>query len=227
VLDVSWLGRLSFAEAESLQWRHRERMLAGQAREALWFAEHDPVFVTGLRDPPKRDLPTRAESSLNGIPVIRSRRGGLVTFHGPGQLMVYCMIDLRQRGISIPDFVCALEEGMMAWLSKVGLEGQRRSGAPGVYIGGKKLCSVGLHFRRWVSIYGLALNLDPDLAFFQDIRPCGQSGQSVTSVSRVSGVRMKPEQVWSEVAFFLTSAIVSNPVDRFCDRGYPLIPSGT
>ena len=197
-IESAWLGRRLFSEAESLQIAHREAILAEEASDVLWFTEHEPVYVIGRRTPPQDDLPGREWLRASGIPVVHARRGGLVTYHGPGQLVMYCMLDIKKRGITIPCLVAALEEAVIHWLKGLSVNGVRREGAPGVWVAEEKICSIGLHFRRWVSMYGLSLNLGPELGPFQHIRPCGYSGGDVTSVAKLLGSSPDPADAWEE-----------------------------
>ncbi len=142
--------------------------------DEIWFLQHPPVFTLGqagrrehLRDP-------------GDIPVIASDRGGQVTYHGPGQLVVYVMLDLKRRGLGVKRLVHGLEQAIIDLLTDSGLEGVRRPGAPGVYVDGKKLAAVGLRVRRGLSYHGVAINVDGDLAPFQRIDPCGYRNLQAT-----------------------------------------------
>lgn len=222
-----WMGPTTFLRAEETQRRCREEVLTVKGPERLLCTVHEAVFVSGIRIPSPKDLPQNAEPWIREIPIVRSKRGGLLTYHGPGQLMVYCIIDVRRRKITIPDLVCRLEAGVMSFLSDLGLEAERKTGAPGVWVRDQKICAVGLHFRRWVSMYGIALNLNPDLRPFLSIRPCGFSGANVTSVAALGGGVMNPEDVWRQVVDAIMLAIDAKAVDSFCGNGYPVRYLGT
>lgn len=142
--------------------------------DEIWFLQHPPVFTLGqagrrehLRDP-------------GDIPVVDSDRGGQVTYHGPGQLVVYLMLDLKRRGLGVKRLVHGLEQAIIDLLAADALEGVRRPGAPGVYVDGKKLAAVGLRVRRGLSYHGVAINVDGDLAPFKRIDPCGYRNLEAT-----------------------------------------------
>jgi lipoyl(octanoyl) transferase len=160
--------------------------LNGAAGEAIWLLEHDAVYTTGLR---AVDLPSALPA-----PVVRTERGGLTTWHGPGQLVAYLILDIGDRGGSVKGTLAAVESGVIAWLAAQGLAAGRRSGYPGVWVGKDKICAVGMHFRRGVSMHGLALNLSPDLSAFGAIVPCGITDGGVTSFAASCGSAPTPSQ---------------------------------
>jgi lipoyl(octanoyl) transferase len=151
--------------------------------DELWFLEHPPVYTLGQAG--------KLEHLLreNGIPVVRVDRGGQVTYHGPGQVVAYVMLDLRRRGLSVKQLVCLLEQAVIDMLADRGVEGVRRVGAPGVYVGGAKVAALGLRVRGGATYHGLALNVDMELAPFRDINPCGYEGLAVTQLADL-GVRL-------------------------------------
>jgi lipoyl(octanoyl) transferase len=151
--------------------------------DELWFLEHPPVFTLGMTG--------RREHLLapGEIPVVQTDRGGEVTYHGPGQLVVYALIDLRRAGLGLRDLVTGLERSVIQYASVLGLTATARREAPGVYVHGRKLASVGIRIRRGASYHGLALNVNMDLAPFQRINPCGQAGMTMTQLADVSPVR--------------------------------------
>jgi len=153
--------------------------------DELWVLEHPPVYTLGQ---------AAKESHLlrpTPIPVRRVDRGGEITYHGPGQVVVYALIDLRRRGLTVKRLVCLLEQAVIDLLASHGLAGERRPGAPGVYVGGAKIAALGLRVRGGASYHGLALNVDLDLAPFADIDPCGYEGLAVTRLADL-GVRATP-----------------------------------
>jgi lipoyl(octanoyl) transferase len=157
-----------------------------QARTALsadeiWFLEHPPVFTLGMNA-------SRAHLLAPGdIPVVQIDRGGQVTYHGPGQLVVYPLIDLKRAGLGIRDFVTALERAVIALAAQYGIHAECRRAAPGVYVAGEKLASVGVRVRRNGSYHGLALNVALDPAPFGRINPCGYQGLRMTQLSQLGG----------------------------------------
>ena len=163
-------------------WRAMQRFTeerGGDTPDEIWFTEHLPVFTLGLN--------ARREHLLApaDIPVVQIDRGGQVTYHGPGQLMVYALLDLKRAGLGVRDLVTALEHSVLDLISEFGIAAVSRAGAPGVYVGGRKLASVGLRVRRGSSYHGMALNVDLDLEPFSRINPCGFAGLEMTDLARL------------------------------------------
>jgi lipoyl(octanoyl) transferase len=142
--------------------------------DEIWFVEHPPVFTLGLNASREHLL------SPGDIPVVQIDRGGQVTYHGPGQLVVYPLVDLRRRRLNVRELVVALENTVIGYAAELGLAAQGSREAPGVYVGGAKLASVGLRIRRGASYHGLALNVSLDLSPFEHINVCGHRGLAVT-----------------------------------------------
>jgi lipoyl(octanoyl) transferase len=189
----TWLGRVEYLAALALQRARREAVLAGTAPEAFFLREHDPVYTTGLRA--VADL----DPAVLGAPLVAVERGGLTTWHGPGQLVGYPIVDVGARDGSVKGTVRAIESGVISWLEAIGVQAGRRDGFPGVWVGADKICAVGLHFRRGVTLHGFALNLAPDLAWFARITPCGITDGGVTSVERIRGAAPAPSEVALDV----------------------------
>jgi lipoyl(octanoyl) transferase len=171
-----WLGRVDYAPT----WRAMQSFTDDRdstASDEVWFLEHDPVFTQGLNGKREHLL------APGDIPVVGIDRGGQVTFHGPGQLVVYPLIDLRRRGIGVRQLVVALESAVIALAAAHGVRASGRRDAPGVYVEGRKLASLGLRIRRGCSYHGLALNVDMDLEPFGRINPCGMAGLEMTQLA--------------------------------------------
>jgi lipoyl(octanoyl) transferase len=149
--------------------------------DEIWFCEHEPVFTLGLN--------ARKEHLLapGDIPVVQIDRGGQVTYHGPGQLMIYPLIDLRRAKLGVRDLVTALELCIVDLAAEYGIAAAPRKDAPGVYVDGTKLASVGLRIRRGSSFHGMALNVDVDLEPFSRINPCGYANLQMTDLKRLGG----------------------------------------
>ncbi|MGC1522207.1 MAG: lipoyl(octanoyl) transferase LipB [Steroidobacteraceae bacterium] len=145
--------------------------------DEIWFVEHPPVFTLGLNASREHVL------SPGDIPVVQIDRGGQVTYHGPGQLVVYPLIELRRRGLNVRELVVALENAVIAYAAELGLNAHGSREAPGVYVNGAKLASVGLRIRRGASYHGLALNVSLDLEPFERINVCGHRGLTVTRLA--------------------------------------------
>ncbi len=176
-------------------WREMQRFTDernADVPDELWFTEHPPVFTLGLNGNREHLL------STGNIPVVQVDRGGQVTYHGPGQLMIYPLIDLRRAGLGVRDLVTALEHCVIDLLAEQGVDSIARKEAPGVYVDLKKVASVGLRIRRGSSYHGMALNLDVDLEPFGRINPCGYSDLEVTSL-RALGIRLSRSEIESLV----------------------------
>ena len=141
--------------------------------DECWLVEHDPVFTQGQAGKPEHLL-------LPGdIPVVQTDRGGQVTYHGPGQLMMYWLVDIKRKKVGVRDFVSIMERAVIDCLASFGITAHLKDGAPGVYVDGAKISSLGLRVRRGCTYHGLALNVDMDLSPFQRINPCGYAGLQV------------------------------------------------
>jgi lipoyl(octanoyl) transferase len=147
--------------------------------DELWLLQHPRVFTQGQAGKAEHVL------AAGDIPVIQVDRGGQVTYHGPGQWVLYLLVDLRRRHLGVRDLVDLIERSIVVLLAEYGIEAQPRPEAPGVYVDGKKIASLGLRVRRGCSYHGLALNVDMDLEPFQRINPCGYAGLEVTSMARL------------------------------------------
>ncbi|MGB5163744.1 MAG: lipoyl(octanoyl) transferase LipB [Woeseiaceae bacterium] len=152
-----------------------------QTADELWFCEHQPVFTLGLNAKKEHLL------APGDIPVVQIDRGGQVTYHGPGQLMIYPLIDLRRAKLGVRDLVTALELCVVDLAAEYGVAAAPRKDAPGVYVDGTKLASVGLRIRRGASFHGMALNVDVDLEPFSRINPCGYANLQMTDLKRLGG----------------------------------------
>lgn len=179
---VRHLGRVAYEPT----WRAMQRFTDERGPETpdeIWFLEHLPVYTLGMSADPAHVL------APGDIPVLRIDRGGQVTYHGPGQLVAYPLIDLRRAGLGVRDLVTALEQSVIDYAACFGIAAAARREAPGVYVGGRKLASVGLRVRRGGSYHGLALNVCMDLEPFRRINPCGYEGLEVTQLADLGGPR--------------------------------------
>lgn len=157
------------------------------ADDELWLVEHDPVFTLGQAGKAEHVL------AAGDIPVVRTNRGGQVTYHGPGQIVAYPLVDLRRLGFGVREFVCRIEQALIDSLATWDIAAVRREGAPGVYVGGAKIGALGLRVRRGCTFHGLAFNVAMDLEPFARINPCGYQGLPVTSVLKCGGPRTPAE----------------------------------
>jgi lipoyl(octanoyl) transferase len=169
------LGRRAYEPV----WREMQRYTDTRdpaTPDALWIVEHDPVYTQGQAGKPEHVL------LRNEIPLIQVDRGGQVTYHGPGQLVAYPLIDLKRAKIGVREFVTRLEQVLIDQCADYGIRAERRVGAPGVYVDGAKIASLGLRVRRGASFHGIAFNIAMDLRPFDAINPCGLQGLKVTQV---------------------------------------------
>lgn len=176
------IRRLGLRDYEPV-WREMQAFTqartAGTADE-LWLVEHPPVYTFGLNAKPEHLL------DPGDIPVVRCDRGGQVTYHGPGQVVVYCLIDLRRLGLGVKGFVEKLEQSIIDLLAEYGVSAERLAGAPGVYVQGAKIAALGLRITRGASYHGIALNVDMNLEPFARINPCGYPGMAVTQLATLA-----------------------------------------
>jgi lipoyl(octanoyl) transferase len=152
-------------------------------RDEIWFCDHRPVYTLGVNAAREHLL------APGDIPVVQIDRGGQVTYHGPGQLMIYPLIDIRRAAIGVRGLVTALEQSVVDLAREFGIEAASRCDAPGVYVSGVKLASIGLRIRRGASFHGMALNVDVDLEPFSRINPCGFENLQLTDLRRLGGSR--------------------------------------
>lgn len=149
--------------------------------DELWLVEHDPVFTLGQAGKPEHLL------MPGDIPVLNVDRGGQVTYHGPGQIVVYPLLDLKRLKLGVRDYVCRIEQSIIDTLDHWNLHAERRDGAPGVYVNGAKIAALGIRVRRGCTFHGLAFNIAMDLEPFRRINPCGYAGLQVTSMLDLGG----------------------------------------
>lgn len=173
-------------------WRAMQRFTDARDEatpDELWVVEHEPVFTLGQAGKPEHVL------APGEIPVIHVDRGGQVTYHGPGQIVVYPLLDLRRLKIGVREYVCRIEQALIDTLAEWNIEAQRREGAPGVYVGDAKIAALGIRVRHGRSFHGLSFNVAMDLEPFRRINPCGYQGLQVTSVLDLGGPSgMEPVQ---------------------------------
>ena len=197
------IRRLGLAQYEPT-WRAMQSFTAARSAgtlDELWLVEHPPVYTLGLNGKAQH-LP-RTE---NGIPVIKVDRGGQITYHGPGQIVVYTLLDLRRRGLGVRALVRKLENAVIELLADYGIEANGREEAPGVYVAGAKVAALGLRVRSGCCFHGLSLNVDMDLSPFQAIDPCGYPGLRVTQL-RDLGIGEQTETVADKLLAKLADGI--------------------
>lgn len=190
--EWAWLGRVPYEQALRLQEQIRDQVAAGTAAETLLLLEHEPVITLGRSADFANVLASPEELHRRGIAVVRTSRGGDVTFHGPGQVVGYPIFRL-QRGVRA--HVKAMADGILATLGALGIAGEWRDSHPGVWVSADKICAVGVHVRRRVAMHGFALNVNTDLAAFRTIVPCGLHHAGVTSMAKLLGTTFELETI--------------------------------
>ncbi len=175
--------------------------------DELWLLEHPPVFTLGRAADPRHLL------APGTIPVVRADRGGQVTYHGPGQLVAYVLVDVQRLGLGVRGLVHRLEQSVIDLLAEAGVTAARHSGAPGVYVDGRKLAALGLRVRRGCTYHGLALNVDMDLEPFGRIDPCGYPGLQVTQLADL-GIGWDLEQTRSRLIARMRQVLANVPAPR-------------
>ena len=171
-MEIRRLGRVDYEPT----WRAMQQYTAARTAETpdqLWIVEHPPVFTLGQAGKPEHILKDI------GVPVVKIDRGGQVTYHGPGQAVVYLLLDLHRRRIKVRELVSAIEQAVIDLLADYGVAAERRDGAPGVYVGEAKVAALGLRIKNGCSYHGVSLNVDMDLTPFAAINPCGYAGLKV------------------------------------------------
>ena len=178
--NVEWVtapGPVAYEAALEVMDARAAAIADGNASECVWFLEHPPLFTAGTSAKDEELLDPR------GLPVFKTGRGGRYTYHGPGQRIAYVMVDLSARGRDVRAYVATLEAWLIATLRRLGVEGERRPGAVGIFANGAKIASIGVRLRRWVSLHGVSLNVSPNLEHFSGIVPCGLYETPVTSLA--------------------------------------------
>ena len=196
---VKYLGRVDYQAT----WRAMQEFTAqrdADTPDEIWLLEHPPLFTLGQAGKREHIL------QETDIPIIPIDRGGQVTYHGPGQVIAYVLLDLKRRGYGVRELVQRLEQAVIDLLAAYGIAADRRAQAPGVYVAERKIAALGLRIKRGMSYHGLALNVDMDLAPYRYINPCGYEGLEVTQL-RALGVEENPEAVARQLAAQLLSKL--------------------
>lgn len=192
--NVIRLGTLDYEVCWDVQCAIAQRVAEGQLEDTLVLVEHPPVLTLGARFREENLLLSREQYRERGISVVRTDRGGDVTFHGPNQQVAYPIFDLRRHGRDLHKWMRDLEETVIRLLSPLGISGERNPPHTGVWVGGEKVAAIGVKVSRWVSIHGIALNCDNDLSPFDLIVPCGIRGAAVTSLTKLTGRRVSTSE---------------------------------
>ena len=208
-LDVYGLGTVPYEKALAYQRTLLERRIAGKTRDCLVLLEHPPTITTGRRGNTEHLLVRREHLEKHGIAFHRASRGGDITFHGPGQLVGYPVLNLKDHGTDVRGHMRKLERVIMRSLLDFGIEGGRMDGATGVWAEGSKIASIGIAIRKWVTYHGFALNVNTDLDYFDLIVSCGITDVRITSVKSLLG---GPEDMKIQT---ITDCIIKNFMEIF------------
>jgi lipoyl(octanoyl) transferase len=198
--EIRWLGRLAYAPALDLQEKTVAARAGGGIPDQLLLLEHDPVYTIGRQ----RDRSSLGLAALPH-PVVEINRGGQATFHGPGQLVGYFIFDLQKLTPDLHLFLRWIEEGLIALLATYELPARRREGLTGVWIEDRKIASIGVGVRRWITMHGFGLNAGSDLSGYEAITPCGIAGVTMTSLSRELGREISVEETATKAGSVFTA----------------------
>jgi lipoyl(octanoyl) transferase len=198
------IHRLGLTDYETT-WKAMQAFTASRDADTpdeLWLTEHPPVYTLGLNrkgvNPPLRD----------DIPLVATDRGGKITYHGPGQIVLYLLLDLKRNGLTVRQLVDRMEGAIIALLAEYGIAAQGRPDAPGVYVDGRKIASLGLRLKNGCCYHGLSLNVQMDLSPFDAIDPCGYPGLQVTQMQDL-GIMLGPEQLSARLTAFIMDYLES------------------
>ena len=199
-LRLRRLGQVDYAACLTAMQRFTDQR-DPETPDECWLVEHPPVFTLGLAGQAQHVL------EAGDIPIIRADRGGQVTYHGPGQVVLYTLLDLTRAGLGVKALVTTLEQTVIDLLAQLGIVGARRAGAPGVYVADAKIAALGLRVRRGCCYHGLSLNVAMDLAPFGRINPCGYAGLAVTDLRTLAPALAEPVQIGERLAVRLAAVL--------------------
>jgi lipoate-protein ligase B len=218
------LGLIDYKKAWDLQRDLWSRRAKGELPDLLLFLEHPHVITLGRRGNRSYLVASQEVLDAMGIPIYHVERGGDVTYHGPGQLVIYPILDLKGYGYRLIRYVDQLEEVTLRTLKDFGMEGKKDSLNRGIWVNGEKIASLGVAIKRWVSFHGLALNYKTDLSYFDLIHPCGLVGKKMTSMEKILGEKVPREDLVEKVAFHFKEVFEKEWEDKKLED---LIPEGS
>ncbi len=210
---ITHLGRTRYADIWDLQHKLLELRQRGQIEDVLLYTEHNHVYTIGKAGDDNHLLASAEELIKDGTELFHIDRGGDITYHGPGQLVGYPIIDLNQHSPDIHAYLRKLEEVLIAALRTFDIQGTREEGMTGVWTGGEKIAAIGVKLSRWITMHGFALNVNTDLQKFARIIPCGIFHKGVTSMKQILGREIPLEEVERKLTESFTSVFGSNAVD--------------
>lgn len=211
-IAVSNLGRTRYGETWDLQRRLFDLRHHGLIDDVLLFTEHEHVYTLGKGGDSNHLLASEEELSKDGTEVFRIDRGGDITYHGPGQIVGYPIIDLNQYSPDIHKYLRSLEDALIGLLDGYGIKGEREEEMTGVWVGGEKIAAIGVKVSRWVTMHGFALNVNTDLQKFERIIPCGIFHKGVTSMKRLLGKELPAEEVVARLMESFAAVFGCTPV---------------
>lgn len=185
--QVKWLGRVGYEECWEVQKDFAKKRAGVEIFDTLLFVEHNPVITLGAGFHQENLLLPSEEYAKRGIEIIRTDRGGDITYHGPDQLVIYPIFDIREHSKDVHEWLRLLEEAVIRTVQRFGIEAHRYPGYTGVWVGQKKIASIGIKVSRWINIHGIALNCNNDMTPFSWIVPCGIVGHPMTSLKLETG----------------------------------------
>lgn len=192
---AGYLGVVPYGHALQLQDKLRQARAEGKIPDVLILLQHPPVFTIGRFRGEEDLIATPERLKQAGIAVFHTNRGGSITYHGPGQLVGYPILDLKENGLGVRDYIWKLEEVIIRLLLSLGIKGHRVDKYAGVWVGDSKICSIGVHVSHHITMHGLALNVNTDLRHFDYINPCGIRGNVMTSLAKLLGHPIEVEDV--------------------------------
>jgi len=195
VYDAAYLGLMPYELALKLQRRLAKARAQGSVPDVLLLLQHPPVFTIGRFRGEEDIIISLEKLQQEGMAVFHTNRGGSITYHGPGQLVGYPILNLAENGLGVREYIWKLEEIIIKLLLILGIQGHRVAKYPGVWVDGKKVCSIGVHVSHHITMHGFALNVNTDLRHFEYINPCGIKGQVMTSISKLLGYPIEVEAI--------------------------------
>jgi len=195
ICEAKWLGIVPYDDGLLIQERAVEGLRSGKSPEQLLLLEHPHVFTLGRGADSSNILADRKELESNSVEVYETGRGGDVTYHGPGQLVGYPIVDLKPDRCDVHRYVRDIEEVLIRTIAEFGVTGARIKGLTGVWVGNEKIGAIGVRIARWITSHGFALNVNTDLRYFNMIVPCGIADKGVTSLARLAGQQIELEDV--------------------------------
>jgi lipoate-protein ligase B len=195
------LGTVDYAKAWDLQHQLWSKRVNDELPDMLLILEHPHVITLGRRGNRSHLIASPEVLETMKIPVFHVERGGDVTYHGPGQMVVYPILDLKEYGYRLVRYIGQLEEVILRVLKDFGIEGKRDPLNRGVWVNGEKIASVGVAIKRWVSFHGFSLNYETDLKYFELINPCGLEGKKMTTMAKTLGTEISRERLWERISF--------------------------